>query len=439
MKHILLALALAILLSAAAAAAPVAPVYVLHVLGQIDPATAGYVKDGIRDAENASAQAVLVKINTPGGLMSSMEDIIDSFYASKVPIVVYVSPDNARAASAGAYITMAADIAAMTPNSRIGSMSPVQMSPGGEEPKTSKTMERKIFNDAVSQARGIATKRGRNAEWAEKGVTEAANITGDKAVRLNVVDILAVSDRDLMKKIDGRTVKLASGATVRLHTAKAPFEDRPMGSWTTFLHYLSSPMVALLLMMMAMYGIIGELSNPGAVFPGLIGVISALLLLYSFSVLPVNIAGLAFVALAIVLFVAEIYAPSHGILSVGGVVSLFFGLMMLFNAPTGPMISPWILALVALITGGFFVFVLALGLRALRRPYIAGRDAVVGKTGEARTDLDPKGQIFVDGALWSATSESGTIAKGEKVVVTTMTGLKLSVRKLDDPSLNSQP
>lgn len=429
MRHIFLALALLILLPIVAAAAPVAPIYVLHIDGQIDPAIAGYIKEGIQDAENASAQAVLVTMDTPGGLMTSMQEIIKAFFAAKLPIIVYVSPNGATAASAGTFITMAADVAAMAPVSNIGSASPINISPSGEVEKTNKTLERKQMNYAVQYARSIAEKRGRNVEWAEKAVKEAANLTSTDAQKKRVIDLIATSDRDLMKKIDGRTVKLATGETVKLHTARAPFEDRPMSGWETFLHYLSSPMVALLLLMMATYGIIGELSNPGAILPGVIGGISAILLLYSFSVIPINAAGFAFIALALLLFFADIYAPSHGVLSVGGVISLFFGLMMLFRAPEGPMISWWILALVALITGGFFIFVVALGLTALKRPYMAGRDAVVGHIGEARTELDPKGQIFVNGALWSATSESGPIAKGEKVVVISMAGLKLTVRK----------
>lgn len=430
MRHIaLIAFAVLILLPIAALAAPVAPVYVLHIDGQIDPATAGYIKDGIRDAENAAAQAVLVTMDTPGGSMSSMQDIIKAFFAAKLPVIVYVSPNGATAASAGTLITMAADIAAMAPVSNIGSASPINISPSGEVEKVNKTLERKQMNYASQYARSIAEKRGRNIDWAEKAVTVAANLTSTDALRKHVVDLVATSDRDLMKKIDGRTVKLATGETVKLHTAKAPFEDRPMGGWETFLHYLSSPMVALLLLMMATYGIIFELSNPGAILPGVIGGISAILLLYSFSVIPINAAGFAFIALAVILFLADVYAPSHGVLSVGGVLSLFFGLMMLFKAPEGPMISPWILAFVALLTGGFFVFVVALGVRALKRPYIAGKNAVIGNTGEARTDLDPKGHIFVNGALWVATSESGHIAKGEKVDVIAMTGLKLTVRK----------
>ena len=430
MRHIVrVALVVLLMLPIASAAAPVAPVYVLHIDGQIDPAMAGYIKDGIRDAESAAAQAVLIKMDTPGGLVTSMQDIVKAFFASNVPVIVYVSPDGATAASAGTFITMAADIAAMAPVSNIGSASPINISPSGEAEKTSKTLERKQMNYAIQYARSIAEKRGRNAEWAEKAVKEAANLTSTDALKKNVIDLIATSDRDLMKKIDGRKVKLASGGTVTLNTESASFEDRPMGTLDTFLHYLSNPLVALLLMMMALYGIIGELSNPGAIFPGVIGGIAAILLLYSFSVIPINAAGFAFIALAIILFVVDVFAPSHGILSVGGIASLFFGLMMLFRAPEGPMISPWILAVVALITGGFFIFVVALGLRALKNPFTVGRDAVVQRIGEARTDLDPKGQIFIDGALWSATSESGRIAAGEKVVVTAMEGLKLTVRK----------
>lgn len=430
MKRIVIAImALLIALPVCLAASSVAPVWVLHIDGEIDPAMAGYLSDGIKQAQDAAAQAVLITMNTPGGLMSSMEDIIKAFYSSRIPVIVYVTPDNARAASAGGFIAMAADIAAMAPNSRIGSMSPIAAGPSGEEAKLSNTLQKKMFNDAVSEARGIATKRHRNVEWAEKAVRDAANVTAEEAVKLNVVDLIATSNRDLMKKLDGRKVKLSTGETVTLETAKAPFEDTPMSGWQTFLHYLSSPMVALLLLLMATYGIIFELSNPGAILPGVVGGISAILLLYSFSVIPINAAGFAFIALAMLLFLADVYAPSHGVLSVGGVLSLFFGLMMLFRGPSGPMISPWVLAFVAIITGGFFVFVVALGLKALKRPYIAGREGVIGHVGEARTDLDPTGKIFVNGALWTATSESGNVEKGEKVRVTAMTGLKLTVRK----------
>jgi len=429
MRRSMLAVLVLVVVLASGAGAAIAPVWVLHIDGAIDPATAGYIKHGIADAQDAGAQAVLVTMDTPGGSMSSMQDIIKAFFASKVPVIVYVSPNGATAGSAGTFITIAADIAAMAPASNIGSATPISISPSGGVEKMDKTLQRKVTNYAVEYARSIAEKRGRNADWAAKAVREAANLTSTNALKLHVIDLIADSNRDLMRKIDGRKVKLATGETVTLHTARAPLVDNPMSGWETFLHYLSNPLISLLLLMMAMYGIIFELSNPGAILPGVIGGISAILLLYSFSVIPINAAGFAFIALAVLLFIADVYSPTHGVLSVGGVVSLFFGLMMLFRTPAGPMISPWVLAVVAVVTGGFFVFVVGLGVKALKRPYIAGRDAVVGHVGEARSDLDPKGQIFVNGALWTATSESGRIEKGEKVDVTAMEGLKLTVRK----------
>ncbi len=430
MKRVSIAVvALIMLLPICLSASSIAPVWVLRIDGQIDPATANYISGGIRDAENAAAQAVLITMDTPGGLSTSMAEIIKSLFASKVPVIVYVSPNGATAASAGTFIAMAADIAAMAPVSNIGSASPINISPSGEVEKVNRTLERKQMNYASEYAKSIAEKRGRNVEWAERAVREAANLTSTNAKKMNVIDLIATSNRNLMKKIDGRKVKLATGETVTLHTANAPFTDNPMGGWQTFLHYLSNPMVALLLMMMATYGIIFELSNPGAILPGVVGGISAILLLYSFSVIPINAAGFAFIALAIILFLADVYAPSHGVLSVGGVLSLFFGLMMLFKGPTGPMVPLWVLAVAALVTGAFFVFVVSLGVKALRKPYIAGKEGVVGHTGEARTDIDPTGKVFVNGTLWTATSESGPIEKGDKITVTAMSGLRLTVRK----------
>jgi membrane-bound serine protease (ClpP class) len=246
-----------------------------------------------------------------------------------------------------------------------------------------------------------------------------------------VIDYVADNTSQLMKKIDGRKVK-TDGATVTLRTADAPLEEMPMGMMDSFLHFLSNPYVTLFLTMIAMYGIIYELANPGAIFPGVLGSIAALLLLYSYSVVPVNTAGFAFIGLAIALFMIDLFTPTHGVLSVGGVVSLFLGLMMLFRSSEGFMVSLWVLIAVTLVTGAFFFFVISLGIRAMRRPYVSGREGVVGHVGEARTDLNPTGEIFVDGSLWSATSEYGVISKGERVDIVSMTGLKLTVRKHED-------
>lgn len=430
-RSIILITILLFLLPLAAHSARVAPIYVLHIDGQIDPAIADYISDGIHDAQSSGAQAVLIVMDTPGGLISSMQKIVKSFFAAKIPVIVYVSPSGAWAASAGALITMAANVAAMSPGSSIGAATPVNISPSGESEKTDETLKRKQVNYTSEYARSIAEKRGRNADWAASAVREAATLTSSAALKKNVIDYVAEDTPQLMKMIDGRKIK-TDGTTITLRTAGAPLKEMPMGMMDSFLHFLSSPYVTLLLTMIAMYGIIYELASPGAIFPGVLGSIAALLLLYSYSVVPVNTVGFAFIGLAIALFLIDVFAPTHGVLSTGGVVSLFLGLMMLFRSSEGFMVSLWVLIAVTLVTGAFFFFVISLGVRAMRRPYVSGREGVVGHVGEAKTDLDPAGKIFVDGSLWSATSESGVISKGEQVDVVSMTGLKLTVRKHED-------
>ena len=435
-KVLMLLIALLLLSYGLPAAAKVAPVHVLYVNAQIDPATAGYLRDGIKRAEDEAAQAVLIIMDTPGGSVDSTKEIVKSFFASKIPIIVFVAPDGAWAASAGAFITMAADVAAMAPVSNLGSSSPVGIARGGDGEKSKaqdreeETMRKKAFNAVAEYAKSIAMKRGRNVKWAEAAVREAANMTSAQALKENVIDVIAKDVPDLMKQLDGRKIKLVSTEkTVILHTRDAPLEDLPMGAWDSFLHFLSNPLVALFLTMAAMYGIIYELGNPGSIFPGVVGSISVILLLYSYSVIPVNTAGFAFIGLAIVLFMVDLFMPTHGVLTVGGVVSLFFGLMMLFRSAEGFMVSIWVLGAVAVFTGLFFLFVIGLGVRAMKNPYVSGREGVVGHVGEVRSDLDPTGQILVDGALWTATSAEGAIAKGEQVEVTEMSGLKLTVRR----------
>lgn len=428
-RYSVLVLIFVLIFAGIANAYAIAPVHLLKIDGQIDPAVADYIKGGIDDAKEDGAQAVLIVMDTPGGLMTSMQNIVKTFFASKVPVIIFVSPDGATAASAGTFIAIAADIAAMAPVSNIGSASPVNSSPSGGTEEIGPTMKRKVENFAVQYARSIAEKRGRNEDWAEKAVLKAANIKSTTALKMNLIDYIAENNHDLLNKIDGRSIKLATGKTVTLHTAGAPIEERPMGGWETFLHYLSNPYIVLFLSMAAMYGIIFELSNPGAIFPGVIGALSVIMLLYSYSVIPVNAAGFAFIVLAIILFIVDIYAPTHGVLSFGGAVSLFFGLMMLFRSTEGFMVDWWVLAAVTVLTAGFFIFVISLGIKALKKPYISGRNGVVGHIGEARTDLEPTGKIFIDGALWTATSDSEPIKKGEKVEVLRMDGLRLTVRK----------
>lgn len=429
-RYAILALVImAMVLAAAAQAAPVAPVHVLYVEGQIDPAIADYIEAGIENAEEDAAQAVLIVMDTPGGLISSTQKIVKTFFASKVPVIVYVHPSGAWAASAGALIAMAADVAAMSPATNIGASTPVSVSPGGDTQQQDEAMKKKQVNFTAEYAKSIAERRGRNTDWAEAAVREAATLTANEALQKNVVDHVADNIPQLMSKIDGNTIKLAAGGQVTLRTESAPLERMPMGAWQTFLHYLANPYVVLFLSLIAMYGIIYELANPGSIFPGVLGAVAVILLLYSYSVIPINAAGFAFIGLAVILFIVELFTPTYGILSIGGVVSLFFGLRMLFGATEGFMVSLWALAAVAILTGAFFLFVVSIGVRALRNPYVSGREGVVGHVGEARTDLAPMGRIFVDGSLWTATSEEGNIAKGEKVQVMDMQGLKLTVRK----------
>lgn len=424
MLMIIMLLALAV-----SAGAVVAPVHVLYMDGHIDPAMADYISEGIREAEQDSAQAVLILMDTPGGLMTSMQQIVRSFFAAKVPVIVYVYPEGATATSAGTFIAMAADIAAMSPASTIGSASPVSIGSSGEAEQMDETMKRKVTNFAVEYAKSIAEKRGRNEQWAEKAVREGANLKASDALKQNVIDLVAKDIPELMDKVDGEKIKLSTGKTVTLNTADAPLEERPMGPWEKFLHYLSHPYVAMFLSLIALYGIIYELANPGSILPGVLGGISILLLLYSFSVIPVNAAGFAFIVFALILFIAEFFVPGTGLLTAGGVISMFIGLMMLFRASEGFMVPIWLLLAVSLVTGAFFLFVVGIGMRALKNPYVSGREGVVGHIGEARTDLDPAGKVFIDGALWSAVSEDGLIHKGEMIKVKAMTGLKLTVQK----------
>ncbi|MGQ9456179.1 MAG: NfeD family protein [Armatimonadota bacterium] len=426
--ELVLALIAFVVFSVASVAESSAPVLQLYITGQIDPVTADYIASGISSAQGR-AQAVVILMDTPGGLLTSTQKIIQSILASDIPVIVYVAPDGATAASAGALITMVAHIAAMSPVSNIGSATPVALSPSGEVEKLGKSMERKIVNDLAAKARSIAKERGRNVEWAEKAVREASNLTSKEALQKNVIDLIAKDVSDLLRKLHGRRIRVNEDRVVVLKTRDASLQDLPMTPWERFLHYLSNPMVVLFLTLAATYGLIYELANPGSIFPGVIGAISIVLLLYSYSVLPVNIAGLVFIVLGIAMFLIELFTPTHGVLTVGGAISLFLGLIMLFRATEGFMVPIWLLGFVTLLTAGFFAFVVGLGVRALKNPYLSAREGVVNHVGEAKTDLDPVGKVFVDGSLWTATSIEGKIAKGDLVEVVEMQGLKLKVRK----------
>jgi membrane-bound serine protease (ClpP class) len=403
-----------------------------HIDGTITPVMARYVERVINTAEDRNAAAVVLETDTPGGLSSAMDDIIRDILESEVPVVVYVSPRGARAASAGVYITYAAHIAAMAPGTNIGSASPIFIGADGSETDGSDTLNRKVTNDAVAQIQNLAQLRGRNAEWAESAVRDAVNITADEALSIGVIDVEAPDLETLLQEINGRTVQLESGPFV-LNTAGATTDDLDMSFIEEFLQLLADPTIAYLLISLGLLGIYVELSHPGITFPGVFGAVSVLLGLFALGTIPVNWAGILLIALAFILFAVDLYVPSFGTLTIGGVVSFILGSYLLVgdNAPPGYEIAPaviWTMAACLLI---FSLFLAAAVLRARLRKPATGKESLVGAVGEVRTALSPRGLIYVYGELWNASLEKGgpqELAVGEAITVTEVHGLRMVVR-----------
>lgn len=405
-------------------------VSVVRARGVVNPTLAHFVSRSVDQAEAERAQAVVVELDTPGGLDSSMRQIIQRILASTVPVVLYVSPPGGRAGSAGVYIAYAAHVAAMAPNTNIGSATPVAMGESGEQ-QMSPEMRAKVTNDAAAYIRSLAEQRGRNADWAERAVREGANVTAQEALNLGVVDVVAADVQDLLRQVDGRTVATASGP-VTLRTADAPIQRVEMGVVDAFLHAISDPTIAYILLSLGTMGLFFELSNPGTLFPGTIGAICLLLGFYALGTLPVNWAGLLLMALALLLFVADVFTPTHGVLTVGGLVAFLLGSLMLFNVPEAApwlSLSLWTILTVTGLMGGFFLVVARLVARSLKQRPATGREALVGQVGRARTPLKPEGMVWVDGALWKATADGEPVAVGERVEVLEVNGLDLRVRR----------
>jgi membrane-bound serine protease (ClpP class) len=427
-------LVLAALLAPALARAGAPPaggpvVDVIRVTGVIGPATARYVQRGLREAEQSGAEALLIELDTPGGLMKSMDDITKALINSPVPSIVYVWPSGGRAASAGVFITYAATVAAMAPATHLGAAHPVGIAPGGGVGGEDRTLMTKITNDAVAEIRGFAQLRGRNADWAEKAVRQSVSITEEEALRLHVIDLVAGSPRELLDRLDGRSVRTAAGVRV-LHTRGARLVEIPMDVTERFLQLLSDPNVGFVLMTIAIYGIIFELSNPGSVFPGVIGGLALILALASFAVVEVNVAGLLLIAFSLLLFIADLKVPSHGVLTAGGIAAFVLGALLLTERQAPFLrISLVLILTMAALTAGFFAFAVGAGIRAQARRVQTGREALVGAVGVARTDINPTGTVFVEGELWSAESEDGLIPAGHRVRVVRVRGLHLGVRK----------
>ncbi len=407
-----------------AAAAPVAQVGLIKIDGAIGPATASYISRAIDMAAAQNDECLIIQLDTPGGLVDSAAQIVQAFYDSKVPIVVFVAPAPARAGSAGVFITMAADIAAMAPHTRIGAAHPVELGAGGGVEKTDDVMKQKMENDTSTFAKSIADKRQRNAEWARSAVMESVSITAEEALATNVIDLIADDVPDLLSQIDGRDV-----GDKTLHTDGAKVVEIPMNAWERFSQLFLRPEVMFILMLVVIYGFIGELSSPGAILPGVAGAIALLLVLYMSSILPVNVTGIVLIGLAITLFVVDIFAPTHGVLTVGGIVAFFLGAMMLFShAGPGFGLSPAWIVPGTLVTAAFFVFVVGKGIRAQFKPVQAGRETMLGRTVNALSRIDPQGgRVFTEGEYWNAVSET-PVEAGQPVEVTGIEGLTLKVK-----------
>jgi membrane-bound serine protease (ClpP class) len=404
--------------------APGADAGLINIDGAIGPATATYIARAINLAAQHGDACLVIQLDTPGGLLDSTKEIVQSIYDSKVPIVVYVAPSTARAGSAGVFITMAADIAAMAPHARLGAAHPVTLGPTGEVEKTDETMKKKIENDTAAFAESIADKRHRNPEWARSSVIDSTSITAEKALDLNVIDLIAKDLPDLLAKIDGREVN-----DQKLHTANAAIAQIPMTVRESFLQVVLRPEVMFILMLVVLYGIIGELSSPGAILPGVAGAIALILVLYMSAILPVNVAGLALMILAVALFIMDVYAPTHGVLTIGGVIAFFLGALMLFNrGEPGFRLSLAYIIPGTLLTAAFFIFVVGAGLRAQWMPVKAGKETMVGKTAPALSRIDSTGgRIFVEGEYWNAASET-PIEPGQMTQIIGIDGLTLKVK-----------
>lgn len=403
---------------------------VLTVKGAINPVIAGYIDRGIAYAESQGDIAVVIQLDTPGGLDSSMRDIVQHMVNSSVPVVVYVAPAGARAASAGVFITMAGHIAAMSPNTNIGAAHPVAVGGPSGVSEIPKTLEEKVVNDAVAYIKSIAEGHGRNVEWAEKAVRESVSATEQEALELKVIDLVSPNLQALVRDLDGRHVALLGGRVVTLRTDGVPLRFFNMGAIERFLYVISDPNIAYILLSLAMLGLFFELANPGAVFPGVIGGICLFLALYALGMLPVNIAGVLLIVLAFIMFVIEVFVASHGALAIGGIASLTVGSFILYSGRS-PLyrVDPWLIGVVVTIVAGFFVFVVAAVVRAHQRRSVTGEEGMVGMTAVARTALNPDGIVFVQGERWNATVEGEPVEPGQEVVITKVEGLKLWVTR----------
>ena len=413
------------------------PLYAQKVLSikldaTINPATADFIHRAIEIAQKEKATCLLIHLNTPGGLLQSTRVIVGDILESPVPVVVYVSPGGAHAGSAGVFITMAAHIAAMAPGTNIGAAHPVTT-----QGEMDTIMSAKATNDAMAFIRSIAKKRERNANWAVQAVSNSVSLTETEALENNVIDLIASNEQELLNKINGKNVTVSSG-TVTLQTQHATVHTLEMGWGEKMLNVLSDPNVAYILFLLGLYGLIFELYSPGAIFPGIIGGICMILALYTMHTLPVNYAGLALIVFGIILFLLEIKIVSHGLLAIGGVISLLLGSMMLIRTGETSTVAglSWAVIITAVgVTSLFFLFVVGLGLKAQRIKPAMGLEAMIGEIGQSLSELNPAGTVRMHGEIWKAFTAAGLIPKGEKVIVTGFLNLTLQVEQYNESSV----
>lgn len=397
---------------------------VLELEGVVNPVMSEFILNNIDKAIEEEAECLIIQLDTPGGLDLSMRSIVKKMVNAKIPVVVYITPSGARAASAGVIITMSSDIAAMTPGTNIGAAHPVNMSG-----KMDEEMSKKVENDAVAYIRGLAGKKGRNADWAEEAVRESVSITAEAALEIKVIDLIANNLDDLIKQIDGREV-VKGGISFKLATREIPVKFIKMDIRSRILDRLTDPNIAYILMILGFYGLFFELSHPGVIFPGVVGAICLILAFFAFQTLPVNYAGMLLILLGIFLFIAEIKVISYGLLTVGGVVSMTLGSLLLFDSP-----EPYLRASLAviipviLVTSGLFFIAISLALKAQLAKPLTGEKGLVGEIGVAKSRIAPEGKVFIHGEYWNVNSEE-VIEKGERVKVVSVENLEMKVEKV---------
>lgn len=402
-------------------------VYVSELSGVISPASSSYLLRAIELAEKNNATCLIVKLDTPGGLDESMREITKRILSADVPVVVYVGPQGARAASAGVFILYSGHVAAMAPGTNVGAAHPVSM--GGE--KMDSVMLQKVTNDAVAYIKALAKARGRNERWAEESVRESASVDAETALALGVCDIMADNENDLIEKLDGRTITV-DDKEITLETASKPTRRIVMTLRERLLLILTNPNIAYILLLLGIYGLFFELQNPGMIFPGVVGGICLILGFYALHLLPVNYAGVALIILSAILFILEIYITSQGLLTIGGIIALVMGSLILFESDVPFLRVSWeVIMIVAIIIAGFFIFLLFMGVRAQFKRKVTGKEGLVGEIGVAKTDIKPRGgTVLIHGEFWNAVSDT-PIKKNQKVKVISIKEMILHVESVE--------